>query len=131
MNNHPVFSIAVLDNDHALADNITSYLNRTGGFKAEPFYSDSGLSKALLTQSYDGYIIDWHLTNGTAESIIKTIRQKNRAQPIYLLTGQIEDECVTEQLLSKIVSLYNLIVKEKPTRISIITAELMKTLTKN
>lgn len=126
----PDFSVAVLDDDQTLAGEITEYLNHAGGFMAESFYSDDILSKALSNRSFDGYIIDWHLSNRTAESIIRAIRQKDATQPIFLLTGQIETGFVSEDKLSKIVSLYDLIMKEKPTRMSIIAAELMRILEK-
>lgn len=127
----PDFSIAVLDDDEVLADEIAGYLNDSGGFMAESFYSDVSLSKAILNRSFDGYIIDWYLSNGTAESLIRSIREKDATHPIFLLTGQIETGRVQEAQLSKMVSQYDLNMKEKPTRMSIISAELMRTLGKH
>lgn len=121
-------SIAVLDDDRGSADNLRDYLNQTG-FKATAFYSGAALEAALGESAYDGYVLDWLLGSATTERLIRRIRTSGQASaPIILLTGQLVTGMANESDVARVIVQFNVDCQEKPTRLSIIGAELSRAL---
>lgn len=129
----PKLSVAVLDDDEASADNLVEYLIEFG-FHAEAFYDQETLIQITEGSETDGhkidaYVIDWLINGKTSENLVKAIRSsKNSESPIFLLTGEIATGRVRESDVARIIIDYDVSLHEKPTRLSIITAELSKTL---
>ncbi|AMP07575.1 helix-turn-helix domain-containing protein [Collimonas pratensis] len=121
-------SIAVIDDDKNSADNLRDYLNETG-FKATSFYSHASLEAAMQETEFDGYVVDWLLGSTTTEQLIRSIRLSyNSAAPIILLTGQLITGKANESDVARVIVQFNVICQEKPTRLSIIAAELSSTI---
>ena len=109
--------VAVLDDDHDVANSIVDYMNATG-LDAQAFYSLDELTGLVEAAPFDGYVIDWLVDHQNARSLIATIRAKDPACPIVLLTGQLEKGNADESELTSISSLYRLTYFEKPIRTS-------------
>jgi CheY-like chemotaxis protein len=130
---HPVqaykLSVAVIDDDENIANNIRDYLNHNG-FKAAAFYSTETAALALNKSEFDAYVIDWFIGKDTSEGLLKIIRAapKNSNAPIILLTGQISAGLVNDTEIAGVMRRYNLLCQEKPVRLAIISFELSKLL---
>jgi DNA-binding response OmpR family regulator len=124
-------SVAVLDDDEASADSLSEYLAEVG-FHADAYYDLETLIQEVTegpSGQFDAFVIDWLISGRTAESLIQVIRGKeNHKTPIFLLTGEISTGRALESDVARIIMNYNVSLHEKPTRLSIIAAELSKTL---
>ncbi|HAT33729.1 MAG TPA: hypothetical protein DCW29_23670 [Janthinobacterium sp.] len=124
----PQATIAVIDDDRNSADNLRDYLNETG-FKASAFYNHATLEAAMQEVEYDGYVVDWLLGSTTTEQLIRSIRLSGQATaPIILLTGQLITGKANESDVARVIMQFNVNCQEKPTRLSIIAAELSNAL---
>lgn len=116
--------IAVIDDDRNSADNLRDYLNESG-FHATAFYDQTALETAMHEVEFDGFVVDWLLGTTTAESLIRAIRlSENSTVPIILLTGQLITGKANESDVARAIMEFNVICQEKPTRLSIVAAEL-------
>lgn len=116
--------IAVVDDDHNLADSLRDYLNEAG-FDASAFYSREALELAMEDTAFDGFVIDWLLGASTTEPLIRAIRLDEQSNvPIIVLTGQLVTGRASESDVARVIMQFNIICREKPTRLSIIAAEL-------
>jgi CheY-like chemotaxis protein len=121
-------TIAVLDDDRNSADNLRDYLNEIG-FKASAFYSHAALQAAMQEVEFDGFVVDWLLGNATTEELIRSIRLSGQASaPIILLTGQLITGKANESEVARVIMQFNVNCQEKPTRLTIIAAELSNAL---
>lgn len=121
-------AIAVIDDDRHSADNLRDYLNETG-FRATAFYQYAALDAAMQETDFDGYVVDWLLGTSTTEQLIRSIRQSGQSSaPIILLTGQLITGKASESDVARVIMQFNVNCQEKPTRLSIIAAELSKAL---
>lgn len=110
--------IAILDDEAEIRESITYAFERIG-FKCKEFSTTSALSTSIETMHYDGFILDWMLTEGTTpEKVIAKIRagSGNNNVPIIILTGKLETQYVDESELAKMVQAYRVMIIEKPMR---------------
>jgi len=108
--------VAILDDDRDLATSIAEYMTASGVI-ATPFFSAADLAAAIAKQPYDGYVLDWLLNNeGTARTLIASIREHDPACPIIILTGQFDNGAVQESELTAISASYGLSFLAKPAR---------------
>lgn len=119
-------SIAVLDDAHQVADELTNYLN-SQGFNAVAFYDVSSFCQALSKSPFDGYIVDWLIGQETAQKCIETIRASDLPDaPILVLTGQL-DINLRESEIARAMCDYDVLGPyEKPVRLHVIEAALQR-----
>jgi CheY-like chemotaxis protein len=120
--------IAVVDDDHASADNLRDYLERSG-FAAMAIYGLTAFAETLQTQVFDGVVIDWLFGNQTSADAIRAVRgSENPDAPIFVLTGELLTGKASESEISEIVRSYDVACYEKPARMAILVADLSKRL---
>ena len=120
--------IAVVDDDHASADNLRDYL-RHSGYAAQSLYGLAAFHNALRHQVFDGVVIDWLFDNQTSADAIRAVRaSENPDAPIFLLTGELLTGKASESEISQIVRQYSVACYEKPARMAILVADLSKRL---
>jgi CheY-like chemotaxis protein len=120
--------VAILDDDKDLSDSICEYLNEHG-FEASSYYSLNKLRQAVATGGFDAYVLDWVIGSDTTEKLIHEIRASNRPKaPIFLLTGQLDTGRAKESEIARVIGNYEVRLKEKPLRLSLLSEELSKTL---
>jgi ActR/RegA family two-component response regulator len=118
--------VAVLDDSSDTAVSVANRL-RTKGCDATPYTAGKDLLDALRrVPAYDAYVIDWVLSNGTAESVIAEIRLLAPQARIILLTGELgqggkadEDEIVQAQ------ARYQFTICQKPASATRLMVDLM------
>jgi len=120
--------IAVVDDDHASADNLHDYLEMTG-FAAMAFYNLDAFHEALQSHVFDAVVIDWVFGAHTSAGAIQAVRQSdNPDAPIFVLTGELTTGKASESEISQIIRDYNVTCFEKPARLAILVADLSKRL---
>ncbi|CAI1144802.1 helix-turn-helix domain-containing protein [Serratia liquefaciens] len=119
-------SIAVLDDSHLAADELTKYLNGRG-FHAVAFYDVSSFCQALQQSLFDGYVVDWLIGQETADRCIETIRASdNPDAPVLVLTGQLGTD-QRESEIARAMRDYDVLGPyEKPVRLHVIEAALLR-----
>lgn len=119
-------NIAVLDDAHQAADELTKYLN-SKGFNAVAFYDVSSFCQALNKNPFDGYVVDWLIGQETAQKCIETIRSSDHPDaPILVLTGQLGTD-LRESEIAKAMRDYDVLGPyEKPVRLHVIEAALQR-----
>ena len=119
--------IAVLDDDidesTSLAQHFTSR-----GCEVQAFTRVDDLVPAMKLRPFDGFVIDWMLEEGSAAELVGMIRADDRECPIALLTGKIQSDVMVEPAVAEAVETYKLLFFEKPTRLPIISAQLLRAL---
>ncbi|KIG03633.1 response regulator receiver protein [Caballeronia concitans] len=120
--------IAVVDDDHASADNLHDYLEMTG-FTAMAFYGLDAFLDALQSQVFDAVVIDWLFGTHTSAGAIQAVRESdNPDAPVFVLTGELTTGKASESEISQIIRDYNVTCFEKPARLGILVADLSKRL---
>ncbi|WP_431224561.1 helix-turn-helix domain-containing protein [Serratia sp. L9] len=119
-------SIAVLDDAHQAADELTKYLN-SQGFNAVAFYDVSRFCQAVSKGPFDGYVVDWLIGQETAQQCIETIRTSEHPDaPILVLTGQLGTD-LRESEIARAMRDYDVLGPyEKPVRLHVIEAALQR-----
>lgn len=116
--------IAVMDDDAqetaSLADHFTDR-----GCNVAAFTRVEDLVQEMRGRRFDGYVIDWVLAEGTAGELVAMIRTEDASCPIAVLTGKIGGDVLIEPAVAEAVSTYGLLFFEKPTRLPIISAQLL------
>lgn len=123
--------IAVVDDDHASADNLRDYLAHCG-YAALALYGLTAFEAALEQQVFDGVVIDWLFGNQTAAEAIRRVRaSENPDAPIFVLTGELMTGKASESEISQVVRNFNVACYEKPARMAILVADLSKRLNRS
>jgi ActR/RegA family two-component response regulator len=113
---------AILDDDFEVARGLAAGLAELG-FEATPFASEAQLEAALQSDSFDAYVIDWVLANGTAEELVARLRQHSATTPIALLTGKAGSLEVDEKELVAAIEQHGLLFLQKPVTASIAASQ--------
>ncbi len=96
-------TIAVVDDDHASADNLRDYLERSG-FAAVAIYGLAAFAEQLQTQVFDGIVIDWLFGSQTSAAAIRAVRaSENPDAPIFVLTGELLTGKASESEISQVI----------------------------
>ncbi|MFI8417257.1 helix-turn-helix domain-containing protein [Serratia sp. NPDC078593] len=119
-------SIAVLDDSHQAADELTKYLI-SRGFDAVAFYEVTAFCQALTKSLFDGYVVDWLIGQETAQQCIEAIRTSdNPDAPVLVLTGQLGTG-LRESEIARAMRDYDVLGPyEKPVRLHVIEAALQR-----
>lgn len=113
---------AILDDDFDVARGLAAGLVELG-FEASAFATEAQLEAALQFDSFDGYVIDWVLANGTAEALVGRLRSQSATCPIALLTGKAGSQEVDEKDLVAAIEQHGLLFLQKPVTASIAASQ--------
>ena len=113
---------AILDDDVNVARGLAAGLIELG-FEATAFVTEAQLEAALQFDSFDAYVIDWVLPNGTAEALVARLRSQNANCPIALLTGKAGSKEVDEKELVGAIEQHGLLFLQKPVTASIAASQ--------
>ena len=104
---------AILDDDLDVARSLAEGFEQLG-FDAMAFATEAQLEAASLHGNFDGYVIDWVLSTGTAGALVARLRSQNASSPIALLTGKAGSKEVDEQELVSAIGQHGLLFLQKP-----------------
>ena len=113
---------AILDDDIDVARGLAAGLVELG-FEATAFTTDAQLDAALQFDTFDAYVIDWVLANGTADSVVAKLRSQSATCPIALLTGKAGSKDVDEKELVSAIEQHGLLFLQKPVTASIAASQ--------
>lgn len=113
---------AILDDDVEVARGLAAGLVELG-FEATAFATETQLESALQHDSFDGYVIDWVLTNGTAEALVARLRAQGPSCAIAILTGKAGSKDVDERQLVATIEQHGLLFLQKPVLASIAASQ--------
>ena len=117
--------IAVLDDDAEESSSLAQHFSDRG-CDVQAFTRVDDLVPSMKLRPFDGFVIDWILAEGSAAELVGMIRADDRDCPIAVLTGKIQSDLMIEPAVAEAVSTYKLLFFEKPTRLPIISAQLMQ-----
>jgi len=119
--------VAVLDDDASETASLAEHFSDRG-CDVQAFTRVEDLVPSMKFRPFDGYVIDWMLDEGSAAELVGMIRADDRECPIAVLTGKIRSDVMVEPAVAEAVSTYKLLFFEKPTRLPIISAQLLQAL---
>ncbi len=120
--------VAVLDDDRDLTDSICAHL-QASGYDARGFYRSEDLQTSIeAAQRHDAFVIDWIVGETSTAKLIASLRSRDAACPILVLTAQVVSGMVPESEIAAAVADYNLVFSEKPVRMAILSASLSRAL---
>lgn len=119
--------IAVLDDDGDEAASLAQHLSDRG-CEVHAFTEVDTLLLSMQLRRFDGFVLDWILPEGSAAELVGMIRADDRECPIAVLTGKIQHDVMIEPVVAEAVATYKLLFFEKPTRLPIISAQLLQAL---
>ena len=113
---------AILDDDIDIARGLAAGLVELG-FEATAFATEAQLEAALQYDSFDAYVVDWVLPNGTAEALVARLRGQRATSPIAILTGKAGSKEVDEKELVAAIEQHGLLFLQKPVTASIAASQ--------
>jgi hypothetical protein len=119
--------IAVLDDDESETASLAEHFTLRN-CDVQAFSRVDDLVASMKARPFDGYVIDWVLAEGSAAELVGMIRADDRECPIAVLTGKIRSDVMVEPAVAEAISTYKLLFFEKPTRLPIISAQLLQAL---
>ncbi|MDP9095274.1 MAG: response regulator [Pseudomonadota bacterium] len=119
--------IAVLDDDAGEAASMAQHFSDRG-CEAQAFSDVEALVGHMKLRPFDAYVIDWVLDEGTAAELVAMIRSDDRECPIAVLTGKMEQDVRVESAVAEALSTYKLMFFQKPTRLPLISSQLLRAL---
>lgn len=119
--------IAVLDDDDQETASLGEYLTARG-CDVLAFSAIEELIGHMKARPFDAYVIDWVLGEGSAAELVGMIRADDRECPIVVLTGKMSEDLTLIPAVAEAVATYKLLFFEKPTRLPIISVQLLQAL---
>jgi CheY-like chemotaxis protein len=119
--------VAVLDDDIGETVSLEEHFEDRG-CDVEAFTKVEDLIGHMKARPFDAYVIDWVLGEGSAAELVGMIRADDSECPIAVLTGKMRSDVLLEPAVAGAVSTYRLLFFEKPTRLGIISAQLLQAL---
>ena len=113
---------AVLDDDVDVADGLAAGMVELG-YEAAAFATPAQLEAALQSSAFDGFVIDWVLAGGTAESLVARLRALHPTSPIALLTGKVGSPDVDEKAMVNAIQQHGLLFLQKPVTASLAASQ--------
>jgi len=119
--------IAILDDD---AEEVASISEHFAGRGCEPaaFTRVEALVSHMKLRPFDAYVIDWVLDEGTAAELVAMIRADDPVCPIAVLTGKLESDVTLEYSVAEALSTHRLMFFQKPTRLPLVSSQLLRAL---
>ena len=109
--------------DVFVADGVCAHFE-SSGYEARPFYKTADLVSSAKVQRYDGFVIDWIVGETSTIKLIASLREEDASAPIVVLTAQVLTGMVDETDIAEAVKTFGLVFREKPVRMSILSATL-------
>jgi two-component system, NtrC family, response regulator HydG len=78
--------ILIVEDDIALAQIIESFLSKNG-FTSTYTSTVKGANNFIQKQTFDLFLLDYRLPDGTGLDLLQTIRRKNQTVPVVIMTG--------------------------------------------
>ena len=122
-------SIVVLDDDRGTADNHRDFLVAKG-YKAFAFYDSASAKTAIETTRFDGYFLDWRLADGTSESLIEFIRERQPVVPVVVSTASGADGQEHQSVLTNLAIRYRVACYKKPMSLKNLTSIMAEAIAK-
>jgi ActR/RegA family two-component response regulator len=119
--------IAVLDDDADESASLAEHFTDRG-CEVQSFTRAEDLVPSMKLRPFDAFVIDWMLAESTAAELVGMIRADDPDCPIAVLTGKIRSDVMVEPAVAEAISTYKLLFFEKPTRLPIISAQLLQAL---
>jgi ActR/RegA family two-component response regulator len=120
--------VAILDDEVSAAASLAQYFSDQG-CDAQAFTRVNDLVAHMKARPFDGYVIDWVLSEGPAIELIAMIVSDDPHCSIAILTGKMENDVVGPAVTAAI-STYQLQFFQKPTPPSIIATALKRSMAK-
>lgn len=126
------FTIAVLDSDEHLADELCSALQEAG-FDARAYYDMQSMMQAHERDKFDAYVLDyladWKPESNALETLVDAIRVKDRSDaPILILGNHGEPERV--ERLANILMHYKVRYLMRPLKTTYLVKRLREAIAK-
>lgn len=122
--------IALLEDD-ANAAAIVAMALQSEGMVVHTFRDAASLVTAVSQRPYQGYVMDWLLGNGTAESAIRQVRSRQPRAPIAITTGALHTGAETEGTLIPFAEEFTVGIFEKPFRQAVLASYLRRGMAAN
>lgn len=119
--------IAVLDDDPDEAASLSEHFSARG-CEPEAFTQAEALVSHIKLRPFDAYVIDWVLNEGTAAELVAMIRADDPQCPIAVLTGKMESDTTIENAVAEALATHKLMFFQKPTRLSLVSSQLLRAL---
>jgi DNA-binding NtrC family response regulator len=119
--------IAILDDD---ADEVASISDHfaSRGCESQAFTRAEALVSHMKLRPFDAYVIDWVLDEGNAAELVAMIRVDDPDCPIAVLTGKMETDLALEYSVAEALSTHRLMFFQKPTRLPLVSSQLLRAL---
>jgi CheY-like chemotaxis protein len=119
--------IAILDDDAEEVASIREHFSDCG-CESEAFTQTEALLRHMKLRPFDAYVIDWVLDEGNAGELVAMIRADDAACPIAVLTGKMESDLGLENAVAEALSTHRLMFFQKPTRLPLVSSQLLRAL---
>lgn len=119
--------VAVLDDDPTETASLKQHFTDRG-CEVQAFTSMADLVPQMKLRPFDAYVVDWILPEGSAAELVGMIRADDPGCPIAVLTGKMRSDVMIEPAVAEVISTYQVLFFEKPTRLPIISAQLLQAL---
>lgn len=121
--------VAILDDEVSAVASLAQYFSDQG-CDAQAFSRVEDLVAHMKARPFDGYVIDWVLSEGPAAELIAMIVAEDPHCSIAILTGKMEKDISVGPAVTAAVSAYQLQFFQKPTPPSIIVTALKRSMAK-
>ena len=117
--------IALLEDDDTAAAVVALALEAEG-MVVDGHRTCAELNRAVTHRAAQGYVIDWLIGGGTAESAIRHIRARQPSAPIAITTGALHTGAETEGSLIPFAEQFGVGIFEKPFRQAVLASYLRR-----
>jgi len=84
--------ICILEDDLALSKEVASHLDELG-HRTEIFNNGADVIRALKIETFDLFVLDWHVPGSSGVQVLEYIRQARQLQtPVLFLTSRSEEK---------------------------------------
>jgi ActR/RegA family two-component response regulator len=115
--------VAVLDDELDVAHSLCEQL-RAVGLEAVGFGTADELMAEIPTNRFDGYVIDWLLSDGNAIPLLAMIRAQSKSSAVVLLSGKMRGGSANPVDVASACSAYRVQLVEKPVQVPLILSAL-------
>jgi CheY-like chemotaxis protein len=115
--------IAVLDDERDVANSLCDQL-RGVGLEAVGYFAAEELMADISKTPYDGYVVDWLLSEGNAIPLLAMIRGQPKPSAVVLLSGKMRTGSADPMDVASASTTYRVQVVEKPAHLPLILSAL-------
>ena len=115
--------VAVLDDERDVVNALCDQL-RGVGLEAVGYFAADELMADISKAPYDGYVVDWLLSEGNAIPLLAMIRAQPKASAVVLLSGKMRNGSADPADVASACTTYRAQVIEKPAHLPLILSAL-------